>query len=57
MRLVQFFTQRDKSVKVGLQIGLDGDIIDLTKDLQVKNALEFIAGGQIILDAAEKWVS
>ena len=50
MRLVQYSTKENSEVKVGLQLGLDGDLIDLSDALNVKSTLEFIEGGQANLD-------
>ena len=46
MRIVQFQRFSDKSVRVGLQLGFDGDIVDLNEHLWVKNAKKFIEDGE-----------
>ena len=43
-------------MRVGAQLGQDGDILDLTNSLDVRSALEFIESGSEGLAKALKYV-
>ena len=53
MKLVQFVLKSSKDTKkVGIQI--QNDILDLTEGLKVTSALEFIQGGNVMLEKAQR---
>ena len=56
MRLVQFSSKTNSVLRVGAQLGQDGDILDLTNSLDVGSALEFIESGSEGLAKALKYV-
>ena len=54
MRIVQFTLPGSNEVKVGGQLGLNGDVVDLTKALGVKSTIELIEGGTQLQEKAQK---